>query len=94
MEPVTQLQMERIFEVTDALGIHRERVLVPLAPRHPGRVRMTPAGRLEIAVESEGFDAWAATLEEQIRRAAGHDLGALSPGARPGPGGTPRGPRG
>jgi hypothetical protein len=42
--------------VTDRLGIHRESLVIPLMPRHPGRVRRMPNGKIEIVVESEG--AW------------------------------------
>jgi hypothetical protein len=92
VDAVTLREIERIFEVTDRMGIHRERLVIPLAARHPGRVRLVPGERLEIVVESEGpFDAWLLGLEEEIRRVGGEDLSALNPGARPGPGGTPPG---
>lgn len=65
-------EINRIFEVTDRLGIHREALVIPLAPRHPGRVRKRPDGKIEIVVESEGdFDAWATTLEAEIKKAMG-----------------------
>ena len=54
------------------MGIHRESVVIPLAPRHPGRVRKLPNGKLEIVVESEGsFDEWVAGLEAEIRKLQG-----------------------
>ena len=54
------------------MGIHREAVVIPLVPRHPGRVRKRPDGKIEVVVESEGdFEAWAATLEAEIRKAIG-----------------------
>ena len=63
-------EINRIFEVTDRLGIHREALVIPLAPRHPGRVRKRPDGKIEIVVESEGdFEAWAAGLEAEIQKA-------------------------
>jgi hypothetical protein len=65
-------EINRIFEVTDRLGIHREAIVIPLAPRHPGRVRKRPDGKIEIVVESEGdFEAWAAGLEAEIQKAIG-----------------------
>lgn len=67
LEMVTQAEMERIFEVTDLLGIHRESVVVPLGARHPGRVRRMPSGKLEIVVESLDFEAWIAGLGAQLR---------------------------
>jgi hypothetical protein len=43
-------------------------VVIPLAPRHPGRVRRRPDGKIEIVVESEGdFEAWAAGLEAELQ---------------------------
>ena len=48
LQEVTAAEIGRILEVTDALGIHREQVVIPLMPRHPGRLRRTPAGKLEI----------------------------------------------
>jgi len=70
LEAVTLREIQRIFEVTDRLGIHREHVVIPLAPRHPGRVRRMPGGKIEIVVEKEGeFEAWLAGLEAEIRKA-------------------------
>ena len=70
VEVVTLREIERIFEVTDRMGIHREALVIPLAPRHPGRVRKRPDGKIEIVVESEGdFEAWAAGLEAEIQKA-------------------------
>ena len=65
-------EITRIFEVTDRLGIHREALVIPLAPRHPGRVRRRPDGKIEIMVESEGdFEAWAAGLEAELKKVTG-----------------------
>jgi hypothetical protein len=42
--------------------------VIPLGPRHPGRVRRMPNGKIEIVVESEGsFDEWVAGLEAELR---------------------------
>jgi len=71
IEAVTLREIHRIFEVTDRLGIHREQLVIPLAPRHPGRVRRMPGGKLEIVVEKEDFEAWLATLEAAILAAGG-----------------------
>jgi hypothetical protein len=65
---VTLREIERIFEVTDRLGIHRESLVIPLLPRRPGRVRRLPGGKLEIVVDSEAdFDAFVGGLEQQLR---------------------------
>ena len=72
LEAVTLREIQRIFEVTDRLGIHREQLVIPLAPRHPGRVRRMPNGKIEIVVEKDGdFEAWVATLEAEIAKAMG-----------------------
>ena len=60
-------QIERIFEITDRLGIHRESLVIPLGPRHPGRVRRMPNGKIEIVVESEAFEDWLAGLEASLK---------------------------
>jgi hypothetical protein len=71
LEAVTLREIAKIFEVTDRLGIHREQLVIPLAPHHPGRVRRMPNGKIEIVVESEGsFDEWVAGLEPELQRAA------------------------
>jgi hypothetical protein len=71
VEVVTLREIEKIFEVTDRLGIHREQLVIPLGPRHPGRVRRMPNGKIEIVVESEGsFDEWVVGLEPELRRVA------------------------
>ena len=72
LEAVTIREINRIFEVTDAMGIHREMVVIPLRPRHPGRVRRMPGGKVEIVVEAEGsFDEWVEGLQAEIRAAMG-----------------------
>jgi hypothetical protein len=68
LQAVTLREIQKIFEVTDRLGIHREQLVIPLGPRHPGRVRRMPNGKIEIVVESEGsFDEWVAGLEAELR---------------------------
>jgi hypothetical protein len=68
-EMVRQSDVEAVFALTDRLGIHRERVIIPLAARHPGRVRKMPNGKIEIVVEAEGdLETWVAGLEPELRR--------------------------
>ena len=38
LEVVTMKEIDAIFAVTDALGIHREMLVIPLGPATPGRV--------------------------------------------------------
>ena len=72
LEVVTIREIEAIFSVTDRLGLSREMLVIPLAPRHPGRVRKLPGGKLEIVVEAEGELAdFVASLESEIRKALG-----------------------
>jgi hypothetical protein len=68
LEAVTIREIEAIFQVTDALGIHRESLVIPLRPGTPGRVRRLPSGKIEIVVEAGGdFDAFVAGLAGQLR---------------------------
>ena len=67
---VTQREMERIFEVTDRLEIHRESLMVPLAARTPGCVRRLPNGKIEIVVDAGDPDAFFARLEGELRKLA------------------------
>jgi hypothetical protein len=46
--------MEAIFSVTDALGIHRESVRVELAKEDPGSVGKGSGGLIEITVPESG----------------------------------------
>lgn len=72
LEAVTMKEIEAIFAVTDAMGIHRESLVIPLGPATPGRVRRTPAGKIEITVEARApFAEWLAKLPELIRAAVG-----------------------
>jgi hypothetical protein len=72
IEEVTLREIEAIFAVTDAMALSRELLVIPLRPRHPGRVRKTPAGKIEIVVDSEqDFGEFVASLESQIRAVIG-----------------------
>ena len=42
--------MGLIFQVTDAMGIDRESISVPLGKEDPGAVRKLPSGEVEIVV--------------------------------------------
>jgi hypothetical protein len=68
LKAVTLKEIEKIFEVLDALGISREAVIIPLRPEHPGRVSLLKDGKLEIVVErDDDFATWVKTLENRIR---------------------------
>ncbi len=69
LEVITIREIERIFEVTDALGIHREEIVIPLAPGSPGGVT-SEKGKLRIVVDAAAnFEVWVAGLEALIRAA-------------------------
>lgn len=69
LHAVSFQQISRILDLTDALGINREWVEIPLSPESPGIVRKLPNGKLEIIVDADQpFDAWLGTLDQQIRR--------------------------
>jgi hypothetical protein len=67
LEQLTADHVRRILAVTDALGIHREAVSIPLRPRGEGSVRVTPARRIEIVVPADGeFAAWLTALSARV----------------------------
>lgn len=70
LEVVTMKEIDAIFAVTDALGIHREKLVIPLGPATPGRVRWLPSGKLEIIVDAERpIDEWVRELPRLIEAA-------------------------
>ena len=67
LDVVTMKEIDAIFAVTDALGIHREKLVIPLGPAARGRVRKLPSGKLEITVEAvRPLDAWLRELPALI----------------------------
>ncbi len=72
MQAVTLKEIQQIFDVTDALGISREALVIPLGPGRPGRVRRLPSGKLEIVVDAEApLAEWLKELPALIRAAQG-----------------------
>ncbi|HEV8615274.1 MAG TPA: hypothetical protein VGU22_07245 [Methylomirabilota bacterium] len=72
LEVVTMKEIDAIFAVTDALGIHREKLVIPLGPATPGRVRRLPNGKLEITVDAATpIDEWVNGLPALIAAAQG-----------------------
>jgi hypothetical protein len=72
LEVVTMKEIDAIFAVTDALGIHRESLVIPLGPAAPGRVRRLPSGKLEITVDANRrIDEWVTELPRLIAAAQG-----------------------
>ena len=72
LDVVTMKEIDAIFAITDALGIHREHLVIPLGPSSPGRVRKLPNGKFEITVEEQRpFDEWVKELPALIATAQG-----------------------
>jgi hypothetical protein len=70
LDVVTMKEIDAIFAVTDALGIHREALVIPLGPATPGRVRRLTGGKLEITVEaSRPLEEWLEELPSLIKAA-------------------------
>jgi hypothetical protein len=69
LEAVGMNEINKIFTVIDAMGIHREHVVIPLGTGK-GRVRRMPSGKLEIVVDAETpFDEWLGRLPDLIKAA-------------------------
>jgi hypothetical protein len=68
LKAVTLKEIERIFSVTDALGISREALVIPLRTESPGRIALKKDGKLEIVLDRNGdFEDWLTRLEPSIR---------------------------
>ncbi|MGH7400388.1 MAG: hypothetical protein ACRELW_22935 [Candidatus Rokuibacteriota bacterium] len=62
-------EINKIFAVTDALGVHREALVIPLGTG-TGRVRKLTSGKLEITVDAETpLDEWLERLPALIHAA-------------------------
>ena len=69
LDAVGMNEINKIFAVIDAMGVHREQVTIPLGAGK-GRVRRMPNGKLEIIVDSEiPIDEWLRGLPDLIRAA-------------------------
>src|SRR3972149_3686902 len=69
LDAVGMNEINKIFAVIDAMGIHREAVVIPLGTGK-GRVRRLPSGKLEIIVDAETpIDVWLEGLPDLIRAA-------------------------
>ena len=72
LDAVGMREIEKIFAVTDAMGVHREMLVIPLGPATPGRVRKLPSGKVEIIVDATvPIDEWVQRLPEMIGAAMG-----------------------
>ena len=72
LEVVSMKEIDAIFEITDALGVHRESLVIPLGPATPGKVRKLSSGKLEITVDAETpIEEWVKGLPALIAAAQG-----------------------
>ena len=70
MQQVGMAEIQKIFEITDPMGIHRESIMIPLGPRNPGSVKRKLNGKFEIVVDaSMDFDTWLNGLADALRAA-------------------------
>ena len=70
LERITLTEIQAVFAVTDALGISREALVIPLAPGRPGRVRRLPNGKLEIVLDKDAsLSEWLEGLPKLISAA-------------------------
>lgn len=70
MQQVGMAEIQRIFEITDPMGIHRESLMIPLGPKNGGSVKRKPNGKFEIVVDaSMDFDQWLLGLQGALRAA-------------------------
>jgi hypothetical protein len=69
LDAVGMNEINKVFAVTDAMGIHRESLVIPLGTGK-GRVRKLVNGKLEIIVDAETpIDEWLESLPELIKAA-------------------------
>jgi hypothetical protein len=69
LDAVSMNEINKIFAVIDAMGVHREQVTIPLGTGK-GRVRRMLNGKLEIIVDAEiPIDEWLRGLPDLIRAA-------------------------
>jgi len=68
LKALTLKEIERIFTITDALGISREALVIPLRTESPGRLKIGKDGKLEIVVDRDTeFEDWLTRLGPAIR---------------------------
>ena len=68
MQQVGMAEIEKIFAITDPMGIHRENIVIPLGPKNPGSVKRRPDGKFQIVVDASiDFDEWLSGLEAALR---------------------------
>ena len=69
MDVLTPGQIDRIHEVTDELGLHRNWVVVPLGAHATGMELVMPDGKVLIqGPGSDAFDRWFEGLKRRLER--------------------------
>jgi len=59
--------MGKIFEITDAMGIDREHISVPLEKEDPGSINLTTNGEVEICVPlSIDMEEWSHEIRNRL----------------------------
>ena len=67
MAIVGMAEMRKIFAIIDKLGIHREKIEVPLKPEGSGRIEMLDSGIARIVLPADKpLDEWIPTLEAEL----------------------------
>ena len=70
LDAVGMNEINKIFAVIDQMGIHREKVVIPLGTGQ-GRVRKLLNGKFEIVVDANvPIDEWLLSLPDLIRAVA------------------------
>ena len=65
---ISMADMGVVFAVTDALGIDREQISVPLEKEDPGAVRRLSSGEIEIVMpQTVPLEQWVAALRDGLR---------------------------
>jgi hypothetical protein len=68
MRVIDQTVMNRLFEVTDELGIDRESFEVPLLMEGEGKVARTKKGKIEITLpDTDDLGPFLAALPEKLK---------------------------
>jgi len=68
MRVIDQTVMNRLFEVTDDLGIDRESFEVPLLMEGEGKVARTKKGKIEITLpDTDDLGPFLAALPERLK---------------------------
>lgn len=69
MAIIGMTEMRKIFSVIDELGIHREKIEVPLQPKGSGAVETLPSGKVRITIpEDRTLEGWLSELRSELEK--------------------------